>query len=58
MHRRMAVVICCLADAGLSVSAQIRALNSAGVAAGHEHIVVTDEAACTAFWSALGGTPE
>jgi catechol 2,3-dioxygenase-like lactoylglutathione lyase family enzyme len=58
MYRRIAVVVGCLAAGGLGLSAQIRALNSAGVAAGHEHLAVTNEAASTAFWSALGGTPE
>src|SRR5581483_1894398 len=53
-----ALAIACVLCAAPRAHAQIRPLNSAGVAAAHEHLVVTDQAASTAFWSALGGTAD
>jgi len=38
-----------------SLNAQILPPNSAGVAAGHAHIYVTDQAVSNAFWGAVGG---
>jgi catechol 2,3-dioxygenase-like lactoylglutathione lyase family enzyme len=57
-RRRALSWICCTILTGIGASAQIRTQNSAGVAAAHVHILVTDEAASTAFWSTVGGTPE
>jgi catechol 2,3-dioxygenase-like lactoylglutathione lyase family enzyme len=52
------LAISCVLAGAVGASAQIRSLNGAGIAAAHEHLLVTDEAASTAFWSALGGTPD
>jgi hypothetical protein len=43
--------------AGLCLSAQVASPNAAGVSAAHEHLRVSDQAASTAFWSALSGAP-
>ena len=40
---------------GLCLSAQVLPPNASGVSAAHEHLIVTDQAASTAFWTALGG---
>src|SRR4051794_32625768 len=45
-------VMTALAPAGFG---QVRAPNAAGVFAAHEHLITTDLATSTAFWTALGG---
>ena len=42
---------------GLCLSAQVLPPNASGIAAAHEHLIVTDQAASTAFWTALSGSP-
>jgi len=58
MKTQMLVIFGSLLTVAWPVGAQIRPLNAAGVSAAHEHVIITDEAASTAFWTALGGTPE
>jgi len=58
MNRPAALAISCMLAGAVGAAAQIRSLNGAGIAAAHEHLLVTDEAASTAFWSALGGMPD
>jgi catechol 2,3-dioxygenase-like lactoylglutathione lyase family enzyme len=58
LRLRPAIVAVVVAVSGLAPSAQVRSLNGAGIAAAHEHLLITDEAASTAFWSAIGGQPE
>jgi catechol 2,3-dioxygenase-like lactoylglutathione lyase family enzyme len=58
VNRPAALALSCVLAGAVGASAQIRSLNGAGIAAAHEHLLVTDEAASTAFWSALGGMPD
>jgi catechol 2,3-dioxygenase-like lactoylglutathione lyase family enzyme len=43
--------------AGVCVSAQVALPNASGISAAHEHLIVSDQAASSAFWTALSGTP-
>jgi catechol 2,3-dioxygenase-like lactoylglutathione lyase family enzyme len=58
MKTQMLVMLGGLFAAAFPVGAQIRPLNPSGVSAAHEHLIITDEAASTAFWTTIGGTPE
>ncbi len=58
MKAQMLFIFGSLFIAAFPVGAQIRPLNASGVSAAHEHLIITNEAASTAFWTALGGTPE
>jgi catechol 2,3-dioxygenase-like lactoylglutathione lyase family enzyme len=58
MKTQMLLIFGSLLTAAFPVCAQIRPLNASGVSAAHEHLIITDAAASTAFWTALGGTPE
>jgi catechol 2,3-dioxygenase-like lactoylglutathione lyase family enzyme len=57
LKNRCVGVVGILLTAIVPLAAQILPPNSAGVAAGHAHIYVTDQAASNAFWTALGGIP-
>src|SRR6186997_210507 len=55
MKLRVSAIFALGLTMALPLSAQLLPPNAAGVSAGHEHIYVTDLAASTAFWTALGG---
>lgn len=56
-NRTLSVLFLLLTAIACSVHAQILPPNAAGVAAGHAHIYVIDQAASNKFWTALGGVP-
>jgi len=56
MKRFSLVLFIIIATASIT-SAQVRPFNAAGVAGGHQHLGTADNAAYTAFWTALGAEP-
>src|SRR4051812_129640 len=57
MKKWMRAILIVAGVHGFAVSAQVRPPNASGIAAAHEHLIVSDMAANTAFWTALGAAP-